>query len=63
MCCYHCCKAVHKILPCFALNPLLPPPFSSLPLSQAFGGSGSYQWLLAEKNGVIAVNSGGVSLH
>ena len=27
---------------------------------QAFGGSGSYQWSLAEKNGVIAVNSGGV---
>ena len=28
---------------------------------QAFGGSGSYQWSLAEKNSAIAVNSGGVA--
>ena len=36
------------------------PQLATLTSPQAFGGSGSYQWSLAEKNGVIAVNSGGV---
>ena len=56
-----------SLLPPSSLTPflLLPPSPLSLPLSlpfppQAFGGSGSYHWSLREKNGVIAVNSGGV---